>query len=234
MAPSEIDRETLESQDGREGRPARVAANGKVYDVSGSKLWKDGVHMSLHRAGQDLTDHLPMAPHGPEMLDRVSLVGQLTSEAPTPTEDTLKQRLYLLYRKFHPHPIAIHFPIALFIFAAFMDILYLIFGRPESLGATVFHAQLFASAAAPPAMASGLLSWWLNYDATLTPIFRKKIFGSLALLFVAVLTLVLRLLNPTVAADSGTLSLAYHVLVIGAWPIVAFIGFQGGKITFPS
>ena len=44
--------------DGKEGRPAWVAYRGRVYDVSGSFLWKGGRHMATHEAGRDLSDVL--------------------------------------------------------------------------------------------------------------------------------------------------------------------------------
>jgi predicted heme/steroid binding protein len=69
----------LKQYDGREGRPAHVAYNGKVYDVSESFLWMEGDHQGQHVAGNDLTDDMKSAPHGEEMLERVRLVGVLAS-----------------------------------------------------------------------------------------------------------------------------------------------------------
>ncbi len=56
-------------------RAAYVACYGKVFDVTGSFLWRGGNHQVLHDAGQDLTESLRMAPHGLEMLDRFEIVG---------------------------------------------------------------------------------------------------------------------------------------------------------------
>lgn len=56
--------------DGRDGRPAYVAFAGKVYDVTGSPLWRGGRHQALHQAGQDLIEAAKGAPHGPELLAR--------------------------------------------------------------------------------------------------------------------------------------------------------------------
>jgi len=67
--------EELAQYDGRNGNPAYVAWNGKVYDVSASFLWKDGVHQVFHRAGVDLTNALEQAPHGEDFLERFPLVG---------------------------------------------------------------------------------------------------------------------------------------------------------------
>jgi len=72
--------EELKQLDGREGRPAYIAYDGKVYDVSESFLWTEGDHQGQHVAGKDLTKEIKLAPHGEEMLERVKLVGVLVSE----------------------------------------------------------------------------------------------------------------------------------------------------------
>ena len=73
----EIDLEELEQSDGKDGKPIYVAYQGKVYDVSGSKLWKTGRHMNRHQAGRDLTTDIQAAPHTPEVLERYPQVGVL-------------------------------------------------------------------------------------------------------------------------------------------------------------
>jgi len=70
-------REELAKFNGRNGNPAYLAYNGKVYDVSESSFWLDGDHLGAHQAGKELTEELTLAPHGPENLDRVKLVGVL-------------------------------------------------------------------------------------------------------------------------------------------------------------
>ena len=71
--------EELKQYDGREGRPAYIAFKGKVYDVTEDYLWVNGDHQGMHTAGKDLTEEISSAPHGEENLDRVKLVGILTS-----------------------------------------------------------------------------------------------------------------------------------------------------------
>jgi predicted heme/steroid binding protein len=65
----------LASCNGENGRPAYVAYDGKVYDVSSSFLWKDGNHQAFHTAGTDLTPTLKDAPHGAELLEKFPVVG---------------------------------------------------------------------------------------------------------------------------------------------------------------
>jgi predicted heme/steroid binding protein len=70
-------REELSRCDGRDGRRAYVAYGGKVYDVTDSFLWKGGRHQVLHAAGEDLTGEIAAAPHGPDLLERVPVIGVL-------------------------------------------------------------------------------------------------------------------------------------------------------------
>ena len=68
----------LADHNGRGGNRAYIAYQGKVYDVTDCGYWTDGDHMGAHQAGGDLTDELAAAPHGPDHLDNVKLVGTLT------------------------------------------------------------------------------------------------------------------------------------------------------------
>jgi predicted heme/steroid binding protein len=71
--------EELASYDGKEGRPALFAYEGKLYDATASRLWKQGVHMGRHNAGMDLTEALQLAPHGAEKVAELHQVGALLS-----------------------------------------------------------------------------------------------------------------------------------------------------------
>ncbi|GAB4537960.1 MAG: hypothetical protein Fur0020_06720 [Thermodesulfovibrionia bacterium] len=86
----EFTMDELHSFDGKEGRPAYIAYKGKVYDVSKSKLWKDGSHARKHLAGHDLTDALKTAPHGEEKIFAMPVVGRIVEtqrlESPMPVK----------------------------------------------------------------------------------------------------------------------------------------------------
>ena len=69
--------EELAKCDGKGSNPAYIAYQGKVYDVTNSSFWLGGDHLGAHSAGKDLTSELELAPHGPENLDRVPMVGEL-------------------------------------------------------------------------------------------------------------------------------------------------------------
>ena len=53
-----------------------VAYKGKIYDVTKSRLWRDGKHYE-HWAGQDLTQELTDAPHFDTVFDKFDCVGEL-------------------------------------------------------------------------------------------------------------------------------------------------------------
>jgi len=72
-----LTKEELAQYNGKDGAPAYIAYEGKVYDVSHSFLWQKGRHQVLHTAGIDLTTELDTAPHGANMLERFPVIGML-------------------------------------------------------------------------------------------------------------------------------------------------------------
>ena len=71
--------EELKGYDGKAGKPAYFAYKGKVYDVTESVQWFDGSHYAEHFAGVDLTQEMASSPHGEEVLERMKVVGVITS-----------------------------------------------------------------------------------------------------------------------------------------------------------
>lgn len=57
-----------------------IAYRGMVYDVTSSKMWRQGKHYE-HWAGQDLTDELDDAPHTEIVFERLQIIGRLTNIA---------------------------------------------------------------------------------------------------------------------------------------------------------
>lgn len=70
-------KEELTRYDGRDGRRAYVAVNGKVYDFTDSRLWREGNHATQHQAGCDLTAELAQAPHVRAVIERFRVVDDL-------------------------------------------------------------------------------------------------------------------------------------------------------------
>ncbi|MBI5232237.1 MAG: cytochrome B5 [Coriobacteriales bacterium] len=61
--------EELKEFDGRDGRPAYVAYEGKVYDLTESAMWPEGDHEGEHVAGHDLSAEQGDAPHDVYVTD---------------------------------------------------------------------------------------------------------------------------------------------------------------------
>lgn len=78
----ELTLEDLAAFDGKDGQPAYFAFEGKIYDATQSKLWKQGVHMGRHNAGNDLTEALSLAPHGRDKVTAMTAVGELIVSGP--------------------------------------------------------------------------------------------------------------------------------------------------------
>lgn len=82
--------------DGEEGRPAYFAYKGKIYDVSQSKLWKNGNHMKRHQAGVDLTEILSQAPHKEDKILAMPEVGELSSIQAKPAGEAPRKVFYFM------------------------------------------------------------------------------------------------------------------------------------------
>ena len=68
--------EELADMNGKNGK-VYVAYKGQIYDLSDSYLWEGGIHQGLHDSGQDLTETIDEAPHGPEIFTNFAVVGIL-------------------------------------------------------------------------------------------------------------------------------------------------------------
>jgi predicted heme/steroid binding protein len=69
-------RAQLALRNGQDKPQIWCAYRGIIYDVSHSRLWKNGLHYQ-HWAGQDLTDELMDAPHSASVFERFEAVGVL-------------------------------------------------------------------------------------------------------------------------------------------------------------
>ncbi len=87
--------EELKSFDGKEGRRALIAFEGVIYEMGASRLWKNGKH-SRHLAGEDLTEAIKQAPHGPDKLEGFPKAGRLIPERMKPKADRPKAVFYFI------------------------------------------------------------------------------------------------------------------------------------------
>jgi predicted heme/steroid binding protein/uncharacterized membrane protein len=235
----EIDSETLSKANGENEKPVYVAHGGKVFDLSGSKLWKGGVHMQRHHAGVDLTADIQAAPHGPEMLERYPQVAVLKGETgPDPSFDRkVPELLDRLLKRFpelrrHPHPMTVHFPIVFTFSGAMFALLYLVTGFKgfEITALNCLGANLVFM---PVAMATGYYAWWLNYMARpMKPVTIKKRLA-LILLCINIVVFAGRLYAPGVLAPFTLWSAVYLGLLILMFILAAIVGWFGATLTFP-
>lgn len=96
-ATGDVTPEELAACDGKDGRPACFAFEGKIFDASRSRFWKQGLHMGRHNAGGDLTEALKQAPHGRETLSAMMEVGVLVAAGPRKMEPHERVFYFMAY-----------------------------------------------------------------------------------------------------------------------------------------
>ena len=69
-------RQQLSLRNGQDREEVWVAFRGVIYDVTKSRMWRDGKHYE-HWAGQDLTGEFEDAPHTEYVFDKFKKVGVL-------------------------------------------------------------------------------------------------------------------------------------------------------------
>ena len=69
-------RAQLALRNGQDKPEIWVAFRGLIYEVTASRLWRNGKHYE-HWAGQDLTDELADAPHTDKVFEKFTAVGRL-------------------------------------------------------------------------------------------------------------------------------------------------------------
>lgn len=227
----EFTSEELQTFNGKDGNPVYIAFQGKVYDVSKSPLWSKGLHMNRHPSGKDLSGEISAAPHGPEVFERYPQVGVLKKGPPEelkhlpPILQNLLQR-YPMARR-HPHPMIVHFPIALLMASSLFLILHLLFQNPF-FWSTSFYLLILGAISSPFGMASGLFTWWINYRLKLTPFVKKKIQLSILLLIFEIFLIVWR------SSSTNISNPIYFIMMLLLTPIVSLLGYYGGQMTFPT
>ena len=216
--------EELSRFDGKEGRPAYVAFRGTVYDVTQSKKWIGGSHMRRHPAGRDLTADMAGAPHGDSVFNGFSVVGTFDSPAGIPP----KKGILDLYFAQHPHPVTVHFPVALTMASAAFFFFYFFTGKAELLS-VAFFTLLASTVMSPVAFITGVISWQFNYGRKFTPLFTAKLVLSGVLFVLQGTTLLLW--------ERATGDTSFFLLLAGLFgamcAAVGVLGKLGAKLTFP-
>ena len=232
-----FDPQTLAEFDGRQSdKPVYIARNGKVSDVSASQLWRDGMHMKRHQAGRDLSADFSAAPHGEEVFERVTQVGVL-GEKEAPVDRRLPSWLARLLKSFpilerHPHPMLVHYPIVFMFSTVGFTLLALLTGI-RSFATTAFHCLGAGILFTPLTIASGLFTWWLNYQARPMRPVRIKIWTSAIMLLVAVIVFIRQWLTPEIITETTPAGIIHLLLLCSLVPLVSIIGWFGAQLTFP-
>ncbi len=162
---------------GEHGSKSYIAYKDKVYDVSGSLKWEDGVHMQSHHAGMDLTEAIDNAPHGPELLTDFPVVGKLVVDEHRPSH--LKK--YLTYLSdWHVHSTFSHFSVSSFVLSPIFLLVYLFNSELKLFESLSYYMLVIGVVSLPFSIATGLLDWWIKYSLDTTRYLKEKLtFGGL-------------------------------------------------------
>jgi len=76
MELQEYNKQQLALRNGQDKPQIWVAYKGLIYDVTESRLWRNGKHYE-HWAGQDLTAELADAPHTEGVFEKFGVIGKL-------------------------------------------------------------------------------------------------------------------------------------------------------------
>ncbi|MEW6203261.1 MAG: DUF2231 domain-containing protein [bacterium] len=221
--------EELKGSDGKNGKPSYVAMGGNVYDVSASGLWKNGVHMGQHHAGNDLTEHFVRAPHCTEVFERVKLVGKLKKKTTAESRPKTTPQWAQLILALHSHPIMVHFPQAFFSFAPIFLMLFYLFRNPH-FERTAYFLLVSGFIMITPTFITGLFHWVYKYGKSQSGVFKFKIVMSLILFIYAGALLSFHTVRGAIPADPVDFSIA--VMYIFLIPIIVSLGYAGGTIVF--
>jgi predicted heme/steroid binding protein/uncharacterized membrane protein len=230
----EFNVDELAGYNGENGNPVYVAHDGKIYDVTESKLWRKGLHMKRHHAGHDLTNDLQAAPHEHDVLQRYPQVGvlkKIVDERPIPQPIAWLIRRFPMLRR-HPHPMTVHFPIVFMFSTTVFNLLYLVTGE-KSFEITALHCLGGGIIFIFVAVTTGIYTWWLNYQAKMLRPVKIKIPLSLIMLATATIIFVWRIAVPDVLENFTGLSSIYLLLVLSLGLMVTIIGWFGASMTFP-
>ncbi len=221
--------EELSLYNGKNGNPAYVVVDGTVYDVSAGIHWKGGTHEDIHRAGTDLTAELQSAPHGREVLRNSPRVGILQREKQwiPPFLITLITRYPILRR--HPHPFLVHFPMVFLFGGAIFILLHVVRPQRAPFEKMAFAMLIMGLLFTPPAIATGLWTWWIVYSLKMVPQILYKITLSIILLLTGVACLLLRIGHPFERTTRGW---TYFALMLFLAADGLTIGYFGGQLTY--
>ena len=231
------ERENLAKNDGKECREALVAVDGKVYAVTGNRFWKNGVHMNRHQAGADLTEAIAASPHGRDVLEKIQTKGTLakqTEDKPPFLPGWLINFLEAHpFFKRHPHPMVVHFPMAIFMIAPLFLAWYYLVGPARGLLEAVFYLYILGTLSLHEDIGTGILAWLVDYSGKHNPIIIRKTVFSVVLLIFDVMIIAALIIKPAILQNPTGWEKIVPALIFLCLPLVSIIGEHGGKLVFP-
>jgi predicted heme/steroid binding protein/uncharacterized membrane protein len=231
----EFSLEELKACNGAEGQPVYIVYQDRVIDVSASQHWHTGHHMGSHQAGQDLTGEIEAAPHGPEVFERFPQVGVLRrAEADQEKIPPFLSRLFhavpLLRR--HPHPMVVHFPIVFMMSTAGFNLLFLLTGY-RSFEVTAWYCLWGGVLFSLPAIATGLFTWWVNYEAEFVRQVIIKMILSPLMVLLGTALLIWHSADPEILVALKPAGYLYLCGSLALAVMAGAIGWFGGTLSFP-
>jgi len=214
----------LSQYNGQDGKAAYIAHNGKVYDATGSRLWRGGKHAGKHVAGSDLTEVFANAPHGEDKLARLPIVGVLVKE------ESLQQKLLKQFDNLHPHATLVHLSITFAVGAPFAFLGWLFSGN-ATFEEVTFALLGLGLAAVLLSFLTGVISWILRYETKAAREFNLKFALGILLLITLFGTFILRLTSPqAVLSQPG--SYYYLTLLIVQLALALALDFYGKRVVY--
>lgn len=134
-------------------------------------------------------------------------------------------------RDVHPHSISVHFTNALYPVSSLFLFLFLGTKDPTHL-ATHHHLLLLATVSAPISYATGILVWRRKYKSAWVRIFASKLRIGVLLMATGALALLMNHQYPTLLQLPGALRIAYLLVNAITVPMVAYLGYLGGRLVF--
>jgi predicted heme/steroid binding protein/uncharacterized membrane protein len=226
-----ITQEELTKHNGEQGNKACVAFKDKVYDLTGSRIWENGIHMNIHHAGSDLTEALSDAPHGAEVLADFPVVGKYVVSNKT---TSLFKRCFHYLSALHLHAISVHFSVSSFVLSPLLLIIFLVFPKLRLFENLSFYLLIIGIISLPFSIATGLLDWWSKFSFDMSNLIKKKLIFSTLLSLVAIICVIWRFHNKNLILERQPYFLVYVCLNISLLVYDFFLGSIGGQLVYPS
>lgn len=258
-------KEELKKFNGQDGQPAYIGYKGKVYDMTKSDFWEKGKHMGIIFAGEDLTDKIGRAPHGEDNIFRFPVIDDLIddnaeADSANKTKETIAHNAETImseidqkkiarinwYKKNHPHPITVHFPIAFSFLAFLLQVFSMLVPAKVSLfSSSSLFISILSTLFLIPTIISGLTSFYINYNGFANKLMKRKILGTAVLMVTSIISVIVGAAEFTNGFEKNLQEVCgnlteynamksfYTLLTLFNAALAAFIGKQGGKITWP-